>query len=342
MEANLKIADEDDAVLWNKIVESSPHSTIFHTWKCLKIIEKYSKTKLYPVIVQNGDAPLGCIPLFYQKKLWMKLLFSPPPHVALSRLGPVIADYDGLTQSKRESNIAEFYKNVDEFIFSSINPDCLILSSGYLQDSRCYKWGGYHVEPTYNYVFCLNNELDKIWSNIRKNTKQDIRRAQRRGLSVREGNKEDMLRIYDLLADRYAQQERAVSVKKEYLIEMYEALYPSNLKIFVVEHEGNVVSGSIDVYFKDRVVSWIGNAKAAEHANDLLSWECLKWAHENGFKYYGIMGTAGDKRLYSSYSKLNPDLVVSFLAKKYSSYTSKLIFDIVKRSSNARRWVNEI
>lgn len=102
MSIELKIADENDAKLWDKIVESSPHGTLFHIWKCLKIIEKYSKTKLYPVMVFKGTVPIGCIPLFYQKKLWMKLLFSPPPHVALSRLGPVLVNYDELKQHKRE------------------------------------------------------------------------------------------------------------------------------------------------------------------------------------------------------------------------------------------------
>ncbi len=342
MEIESRIADDSDAELWDRIVESSPHGTVFHTWKCLKILEKYSKTKLYPVIVQRGIEPVGCIPLFYQKKLWMKLLFSPPPHVAIPRLGPVLAGYDGLKQHKRESITIEFQKSVDEFIFSSINPDYLVLSSASLQDSRCYKWGGYDVEPTYNYIFCLNDELDKIWSNIRKNTKQDIKRAQRRGISVREGSREDMLHIYELLVERYAEQGRKVHVSKDYLLEMYDTLYPSNLRVFVAEHEGNVISGSIDVYFKHAAAAWIGNVKAVEHANDLLDWECIKWAYDNGFKHYRITGTAGDRRLYSSNSKFNPDLVVTFSAERYSSSISKLITDIVRKNVSVKRWVNKI
>lgn len=342
MAVELKIAEEADAEMWDKIVESSPHGTLFHTWKCLKIIEKYSKTKLYPVMVVKGIVPIGCIPLFYQKKLWMKLLFCPPPHVALSSLGPVLVDYDKLKQSERESTLREFQKKVDEFIVSEIKPDYTTLSSASLDDARCYKWSGYYVEPTYNYIFRLNNELDKIWSNIKKNTKQDIQRAKRRGFSVREGNKEDMLRIYELMVERYAEQNRKVNVPKEYLVEMYEALYPSNLRIFVVEQEENFITGDIDVYFNDKCITWIGNPKAVEHANDLLTWECLKWAYDNGYKYYAIMGAAGVERLHSFYSKFNPDLVVSFSAKKYSSFASKLISDIVEKSAHVRNWLNKI
>ncbi len=327
----LKVASESDSRLWDKIVESSPHGTLLHTWKFLKAIEKYSKTKLYPLIVLKGSEPIGCVPFFYQKRLWMKLLFSPPPHVAISRLGPVLANYTELKQHKRESNLMEFQKRVDGFVFSEIKPHFLTLSSAYLEDSRCYKWRGYIVEPTYNYIFDLSGGLDRIWSNIKRKTRQDIQRAERRGLLVREGNKEDILNIYELLVERYAEQRKKVKVPKEYLLEIYELFHPSNLRVFIVEHRKEVITGSIDVYFEGKVISWIGNTKAIEHANDLLTWECIKWAYKNGFKYYGIMGAAGVERLYSFYSKFNPDLVVSFSAKKYSSLASKLIADFVEK-----------
>jgi lipid II:glycine glycyltransferase (peptidoglycan interpeptide bridge formation enzyme) len=217
---------------------------------------------------------------------------------------------DNLTQHKKETLHNEFQEKVDEYIYTEINPDYTMLSSSHLQDSRSFKWRGFHIEPTYNYYFNLNNNIDNIWNNFKKNTRGDIQRAQRRGFSVREGNKEDMLRIYELLEKRYEEQKRKVHVSKEYLLEMYDAFYPSNLKIFVVEHEGNVVTGNIEVYFKQNAITWIGIAKAAQHANDFLTWECLKYANSIDISDYGIMGVAGDERLSKFYSKFNPDLGV--------------------------------
>jgi hypothetical protein len=324
----IKIANENESKLWDQIVNTSQKSTLFHTWRALKIIEKYSKTKLYPVMVFRNEEAIGCIPLFYFKKLFMKFLFSPPPHVALSRLGPLMVTPDNLTQHKKETLHNEFQEKVNEYIYTEINPDCTMLSSAHLQDSRSFKWRGFQIEPTYNYSFNIkNNAIDNIWNNFKKNTRGDIQRAQRRGFSVREGNKEDMLRIYELLEKRYEEQKRKVHVSKEYLLEMYEAFYPSNLKIFVVEHEGNVVTGNIEVYFKQNAITWIGIAKAAQHANDFLTWECLKYANSIDISDYGIMGVAGDERLSKFYSKFNPDLGVSFSAKKYSSVITKLIYE---------------
>lgn len=340
MEIEVKIASEDDAHSWDEIMGASPQATIFHTWKCLKIIENHSRTKLYPLIIQKGDVPIGCFPVFYQKKLWMKLLFSPPPHVALSRLGPVMAEYNGLIPNKIESNTINLQQKVDNFVFSEINPDYLSFSSAFLQDSRGFKWAGYYVEPTYNYTHFLNEELDVIWSNIKKKSRDDIKRAQKKGLSVREGNKEDILILYDLLVNRYDEQHRNVNVSVKYLLELYELLYPTNMRIFVVENKGEIISGNIEVYLKDRAITWIGVPKAPDHANDLLTWECLKWAYHNGYKQYGIMGVAGTQRLYSFYSKFNPSLVVSFSAKKHSSQVSKWISDFVEKSAKVRGWLN--
>lgn len=327
MVAVIKIANENESKLWDQIVNSSTKGTIFHTWRALKILEKYSKTKLYPVMVFRDDAAIGCIPLFFFKKMFMKFLFSPPPHVALSRLGPLMVTPDNLTNHKIETLHKEFQEKVDEYIYTEINPDYTMLSSAHLQDSRGFMWRGFHIEPTYNYSFNLNNNIDNIWNNFKKNTRGDILRAQRRGFSVREGNKEDMVRIYELLEKRYEEQKRNVHVSKDYLLEMYDAFYPSNLKIFVVEHEGNVVTGNIEVYFKNNAITWIGIAKAAEHANDLLTWECMKYAGSIGITNYGIMGVAGDERLSKFYSKFNPDFLVSFSAKKYSSIITKSIYE---------------
>ncbi|HEY9246599.1 MAG TPA: hypothetical protein VIO11_07130, partial [Candidatus Methanoperedens sp.] len=68
------------------------------------------------------------------------------------------------------------------------------------------------------------------------------------------------------------------------------------------------------------------------HANDLLTWECIKWAGENGFKHYKIMGAAGTERLYSFYSKFNPELVVSFSAKKFSSSFVRIASNIAEKT----------
>ena len=122
MEIDLKIAAEDEAAVWDKIVDSSPHSTIFHTWKWLKITEKHSRSRLYPVMGYKGTTVIGIYPLFFQKMFGISCVFSPPPATAVPFLGPIIVGYDALKQNKKESVFLNFQKSIDEFIFSELNP----------------------------------------------------------------------------------------------------------------------------------------------------------------------------------------------------------------------------
>ena len=123
-----------DGEMWNKIVESSPHATIFHKWEWLKIMEKHStksimgkrcKAKLYPLVVLDGETPIGAFPVFYYKRL-IKVVFSPPSAVEDLYLGPLVVDYDKLKQSKRESRYLSMIREIDSFIKSELHPLSLI------------------------------------------------------------------------------------------------------------------------------------------------------------------------------------------------------------------------
>ena len=46
---------EDEEQNWDSLIASSPFGTIFHTLGWLRIAEKYTKSKLYPLIGMKGD-----------------------------------------------------------------------------------------------------------------------------------------------------------------------------------------------------------------------------------------------------------------------------------------------
>ncbi len=83
------------------------------------------------------------------------------------------------------------------------------------------------------------------------------------------------------------------------------------------------MTGSIDFQYRDTHYSWIGNPKPkyriSPSPNDLLIWESVRYAFEQGLRYYVTMNAAGDKRLHSYYaSKFDPELRAHFSMKKRS------------------------
>lgn len=72
MRMELKVAKDEEAEEWDKLVESSPHGTI-STWRWLKIAERYTNSKLYPLIGYRGTEPIGIYLLFLVKKKGVRL-----------------------------------------------------------------------------------------------------------------------------------------------------------------------------------------------------------------------------------------------------------------------------
>jgi lipid II:glycine glycyltransferase (peptidoglycan interpeptide bridge formation enzyme) len=238
-----------------------------------------------------------------------------------------MVDYDKLKQSKKETNFVEFQREVDEFINEELKANYISISlPPGLLDPRPFQWTGYHIEPAYGYVMDLSSGFEYIWQKkFDKKLRNDIERAIRRGILIEEGGKKELEAIYDLMVDRYAEQNKRVNVPKEYLLELYDN-FTENIKIFVAKYEEKIVTGVINVCYKNKIASWIGNprprVKMFPSPNDLLKWVEIKYACEYGMKYYEQIGTAGDERLYSYYSKINPELLVRFSAKK-TSFLSK-------------------
>ena len=327
MDVEVRVIRKEESKKWNDIVESSSHGTIFHTMEWLKIMEKHTNSKLYPLIGLNGSTPIGIIPLFYKKMFLTKGVFSPPPKTAVPYLGPIIIDYHHIKQYRKEAIFIGFQKKVDEFIKSELKSHYnLINLPPDLLDSRPFKWTGYQVEPMYNYIFDLSKGVESVWEQLKRNLRQNINRAKRRGITVEEGSEDELEWIYNGIKLRYEEQGLLLPISKEYLLDLYDSLYPKNMKIFVAKFDGEFIGGLVDIYYKDRVISWLGNSKAnikAVSPNDLLQWEAIKYAIEHGLKYYEEIG-ANTQRLCNYKSKYNPNISLYFSAKKHSSIISKL------------------
>jgi len=328
MTINLKIANEEDKELWDSLIEKSPHGTIFHTWKFLEIMEKHTKirflgkdydSKLYHLIAFKKDTPVGLYPIFYYNTPIIKYVFSPPLRTAVNYLGPLIIDYDRLKQSKRESLFVKFQKKVDEFMTSQLGVSIrkIKLSPG-LNDARPLMWNGYDVKPLYNYEINLDRSLDEIWKSFSKDRRKGIKKTEKCRFNVLEGSKKEIEFIFKSVTERYLSQGVAPIVTKEYLLDVYDALYP-NLRVFIIEKDNTYITGSIVLTYGKKVLGWFGSTKAdtdSSHPNDLLQWEIIKWAHFEGYKIFEIVW-ANTYRLCRYKSRYNPTLSLYFTCEKY-------------------------
>lgn len=334
MSVNIKIANPQDNKLWNNVVESSPHGTIFHRWEWLKLAEVQSKTKFLPVMIFQGSNLLALYPVFIQKKGPIYLAFSPPPHTYMLYLGPILVGYEGMKQDKKENLFLKVQKEFDKLIFSELNCKyARIRTAPGLFDSRPLLWSGYRVEPYYTYAIDLTKGIDAVWGDFDRKLRVDINKAYREKVFIKEGNREDLSFILSLLSRRFIQQGYKPLDYLPYLDGLYGTFQNHHMKIFLGCQGGDILSGLIALFDKDRVYLWTGipkNKSGGVPVNDLIQWEVIKWAAEHGYRWYEEMDSGDDRRLTQFKSKYNPNLQIWFSAERYSSSVFSLLSSMVR------------
>jgi len=300
-----------DRYEWNELVGNS---TPFHTWEWLKLMETHSRkkilgrkkrAKLYPLKVMDGNTPIGVCPIFLYEG-WPRFAFSPPACVETLYLGPLMID-ESLKRCKRESRVLKLIEDINEFI-EGLKPNFVLIHT-LLEDVRPFKWLNYEVEPRYTYVLDLKS-IDDVWKGYHRSLRRGIEKAKRKGITVRSGDRRDLEIIFDLLNDR-----NRIHTTKDFVFDVYDNF---NVEVFVAEHQGESLSGIVNVCYGNRVYFWIGSPKFSfkgVNPNELVFYESMKWALENGYREYEIMG-ADDRTLYDFKRKFNGKLKMFFTVRK--------------------------
>jgi len=338
MSLTIKILDTNNEKIWDDIVFSSSCGTLFHTVKWLRVAEKQTGAEFHPLVFYKGTQPVAIYPLFITKYGIVKLALSPPSRAYMLYLGPVITGYEFLKQDKKETLYIQIQQETDKYLFEKQGCKfARIGSSPGLFDSRPLSWSGYSVEPVYTYRINLTKGIDFVWEQFDRKLRVEINKAVREGVTVRSGDKDDLIFIHDLLFKRYVEQGFKPLNYIPFLLDLYEKFYPDNMQIFVAEYDGQRVGGTINLCFKNIMYLWVGIPKTdlvGISVNDLIQWEGIKWAVAHGLEYYEEMDSGDDPRLNHFKSKYNPDLVIWYSAVKYTSFLYKAaekLFDIVRK-----------
>jgi lipid II:glycine glycyltransferase (peptidoglycan interpeptide bridge formation enzyme) len=318
-DTKIKVADEKDLEIWDKIVDVSDTGTIFHKLAWLRAAEKHTKSKLYPLIGYEGREVVSLFPIFYKKRAFVKMSFSPPPKCAIPYMGPTFRYL-----SSRQSSIENFHDNIVNKIICFLNDDLrldyiLIKTQTNLLDIRSFLWEALEAHPNYTYMVPIEKSTQSLFEGFSTQMKSDIRRAEKNErLEVREGNISDFKALIKMTTDRYKEQGKTFGPSHEYLMELYES-FPENIDVIGLILDGQIIGGLILLKYRNVVSHWLAGItplKKIIGANELLHWRAIKKYKEEGYKYYELMG-ANTKHLCSFKAKFNPNVNVYFsLTKK--------------------------
>jgi lipid II:glycine glycyltransferase (peptidoglycan interpeptide bridge formation enzyme) len=141
----------------------------------------------------------------------------------------------------------------------------------------------------------LAGDIDALHDRLRKQARQHIRRAQRTGVSVREGGADDVETFRLLL---WVLCERLgvspTPPEKDFFENLWSAFAPRGwVRLFLAETNRQPVAALLAFAFGDTVrawkAGWTGEFRERK-PNDLLEWEAICWAKRNGFRWFEDMG----------------------------------------------------
>lgn len=143
--------------------------------------------------------------------------------------------------------------------------------------------------PSDTIVVDLTKSLEELLGGMKEKTRYNIRLAQRKGITAREGSEADLEPCHRLLACTSQRQDFPVPTL-EYFRSMWRLLHPRGyLRMFLTEYEGEVVTSLLAIAFGDTVTfkfgGWSGR-HGNRHPNELMHWTAMRWAKAAGYRSY--------------------------------------------------------
>lgn len=144
-------------------------------------------------------------------------------------------------------------------------------------------------------VLDLNKSLDALLVQMRATTRRNIRQSLNRGLTFREGGVEDLGTFNGLLGTLCARRGVSANIPLgNFVHELWRLFAPKGyLKLFLIEAKGVAIVAelafTIGQWFRRWRTGWSG-IHADLRPNELLIWEMIKWAKNNGVQYFDFGG----------------------------------------------------
>ncbi|MBM3134396.1 MAG: peptidoglycan bridge formation glycyltransferase FemA/FemB family protein [Chloroflexi bacterium] len=162
-----------------------------------------------------------------------------------------------------------------------------------LLSPRGFRPSSLELAPTATILIDVTPDLDDILAQMKRQTRQNIHRSERQGISVHEGTERDLDTFYDLYVATSQRQEFSVH-PAEYYIRMWQVFAPHGyIKLLLAKHGAEAVSALLIMPFGNTVIAkrlgWSGHY-ADRRPNEAVFWSAIQWAKSQGYSFFDFEG----------------------------------------------------
>ncbi len=295
------VAGPQDRERYTDFVKSSPKGHILQSWEWGELKAATGWVPLR-VMVEDDDGTIKAAISVLRRPLPIpgrSIMYAPRGPVGDLGDRRTLAVLLDLVHREGRRHGAVFLKIDPDIPETNETLDKTLRSLGFRRQGASLNFEG--IQPRFVFRLPLTNSLDEIWNAMAPKTRYNIRLAERRGVEVTDGGKEDIPVFYRILEET-ARRDHFLIRSESYFHHMWDALGEHGYaRLFLARYAGEVIAGTLALTFGDKTWYLYG-ASSNRHRNVMpnyaLQWAMIKWAKENGCTLYDFRGVSGD---------LNPD-----------------------------------
>lgn len=303
-----------------------------HIYMCFKEVEGY-----HPFVVINMNKEKNEIAGFmfgYEQRLTKFLDWE--YRRAVIEDNPIVKDYD----SQILKSLLEFY-----LLNRGSNVAYTEIRNNHETEKNIYESCGFIYEDHLNYEIDLERPLETIWTLLKQNVRNYVRKAKKNNVEITEiDNLEDLKEGYYLLKSNY--KKIGVPLPPYSLFkEFYLSLLPlKKMKFYIAVYEDKIIGLSIRLISKNKMTAWytaINYEYKKLGVQDALNWHSISDAHSMGLLIYDFGGAGKPNENYGPRdykSKFNGTLTnygrYYYIHKPIIMKLARLGYRLIKRVRN--------
>lgn len=174
------------------------------------------------------------------------------------------------------------------------------------------------LQPRFVFRLDLKGKTeDEVFQSFHSKTRYNIRLAGRKGVTIREGKREDLAQFQDIL-ETTGKRDGFYIRKLEYFQKIWDSFDKEHLKLVFADYEGKPIACVLNIFYGNKEWYLYGGS-LNEHRNlmptYLLQWEMIKQAIQKGIDCYDFRGVCAidethyNEGLYRFKKGFNADFV---------------------------------
>lgn len=152
--------------------------------------------------------------------------------------------------------------------------------------------------PRYQFILKLKNRTpDELLSDMKRNTRNHIRKAEKMGVTVRELKREE-LNIFKQITESTSYRRHFTDKPLSYYEQMYDLFHErGEVKFMLAEADSTPLSAAMFMLYGDEVI-YLFSGSDEKYMKDYnaqyaIQWHMIKYAAEHEFKLYNFYGIQG-------------------------------------------------